>query len=526
MRCALSIGLITALWCCAPPALATPEDLAKVYPGRLGWVQHGLNWTCSPADVWRLKSFEFEHKKQLAIETGPATVAFGVHDGNALWAVVFPDNPAEIETDLPGGGDHARSILLRFAPAAVGEVFPKRTVKGNGDAWRRAEADRIFRHKIGWKWSTPAGNPTIVQPGWFIVDIDTVEGPRRFYGVDRNANVLEYVDTFTSKPVPETTPIEAQAARAAFDEVWSAFDTEYPKFGLVKDVDWRALGEQYGDLADQAGTTFGLAAVIADMLAHLRDLHVSVKAGDDWLPGYTRDRPLNASWKGTQAQLSQNVDAGPGLAWGRTEDGIGYVNVHALSDASLPDRFDEALDALGDSWGLVVDLRFNGGGDEGLAKQLAGRFLDTERLYSKNQYRSGPDHEDLGEVLDRTAGPRGPWRYESPVVVLWGQRTLSSAESFALMLAQCPQVTSMGDRTGGSSANPRKLELDCGITVNLPRWLDMAPDGEPIEHRGVLPDKVVEADPGDFTDTGDPVFEATLKELRKTSKRRREPGRR
>ena len=64
---------------------------------------------------------------------------------------------------------------------------------------------------------------------------------------------------------------------------------------------------------------------------------------------------------------------------------------------------------------------------------------------------------------------------------------MSSAESFALMLAQCKQATTMGDRTAGSSANPRQIELPGKIVVNLPRWIDLDPDGKPIDTAGVAP---------------------------------------
>jgi len=171
-----------------------------------------------------------------------------------------------------------------------------------------------------------------------------------------------------------------------------------------------------------------------------------------------------------------------------------------------------------------VDLRFNGGGDELLARRLAGRFLDRERVYSTNQYRAGKKRDALGNVLDRTFEPRGPWRYSAPVVVLQGQKTMSSAESLALMFAQCPDVTTMGDRTAGSSANPRRLELDHGIIVNVPRWLDMDPKHKPIDGVGIAPDEPIDATSvGDFKE-GDPVFEAGVQFLKK--QKNRKPGRR
>ena len=133
---------------------------------------------------------------------------------------------------------------------------------------------------------------------------------------------------------------------------------------------------------------------------------------------------------------------------------------------------------------------------------------------------------ELGPNFERTIEPRGPWRFESPVVLLQGQVTFSSAESMALMFAQCPQVTTMGDRTGGSSGNPRTIELEGGILVNLPRWNDMDPAGNPIENVGVSPEVKVEAKPEEFTAVKDPVLDAALELLRKIPDAERKPGKR
>jgi C-terminal processing protease CtpA/Prc len=82
------------------------------------------------------------------------------------------------------------------------------------------------------------------------------------------------------------------------------------------------------------------------------------------------------------------------------------------------------------------------------------------------------------------------------------------------MFGELPGVTLLGAPTGGSSANPRRIELECGIVVNLPRWLDLLPDGTPLERHGVPPDVSVDAAPADFTETRDPVLEAALARLR------------
>jgi hypothetical protein len=515
---------VTLAW----PATPNAEDLAKRYPG--GKISHsgeGLAWRCEPGDVWELRSFEVAFRKDLTLSCGKAAVALGVHETNVVWAVVFPDSPAKLAAKgLPGDGETTGAILLRFAPAEIGRIFPSKTVVGPGRAWKRAEAMRIFRHKLGHKWYTPAGNPTVVQPGFTLVDADTAGGKRRFYELDGGSGKVTYLVEFEEKPAPASAAVAGRDAERMFAQVWEAFDREYANFLSMPKLDWASLGRQHRKELARVETCYDLAAVLSDMLAALEDLHVWVQCGDDGLPGYWRERPLNASWKGSEALVGRFHDTEHDLVWGRTKDDIGYLNVQRLGDNALPAVFDEALDSLADTWGLVIDLRFNSGGDELLARDLAGRFVDRQRVYGTNQYRSGPDHDDLGEALAREFAPRGPWRYESPVVALWGQKTMSSAESLALMLAQCPQVTTMGDRTAGSSANPRRLEPGCAITVNLPRWRDMDPAGNPVEHVGIQPDVKLAFAPEQFDASSDPVLEAALERLRRTPKGERQPGKR
>jgi hypothetical protein len=506
----LSAFLLSAFLHAASAAAA--QDLAKLYPGSLRWSESGLFPTCTAADVWRLRRFELARGKEFRVSAGAATAAFGVYEGNVLWAAVFPDEPAEICANGAGNGEKAKTIFLRFPPAELNQVFPPATVLDRGDPWLRAHAMRIAARKVCWKWCTPAGYPTVVQAGWRLVDMDTVEGPRRFYGVDGSGGRVEYVAEFENSPVPASPPITKAAARAALDEVWKAFDAEYAGFVLLPKLDWGKAGEDARKRIERAETVFDAAAVISEMLCSLQDRHVWVRAGEEGVPGFAQPREPNASFDAIVKMVGPLRTAGEDLQWGRT-DAIGYLAVNGLSDPKLPDEFDAALKSLKDTKGLVVDLRFNGGGDEILAQKVAGRFADRERVYSVNQYRDGPGHADLGEKHERAFPPRGPWRYEKPVVVLWGRVTLSSAESLALMFAQCPQVTTMGEPSGGSSGNPRQLALPCGITVNLPRWLDMDPAGNPIEHVGVKPQRPVAAGPGDFTAGRDPVLQAALRRL-------------
>jgi len=524
------LGLFASLFLLAAPA-AAGESLSKVYKSKLDHDEKagGVDWTVGPEDVWKLASFQFELKGKFELDLGPSTVVFGKSGDEksgfgVVWAALFPEEPGEITSSESGHGDHARAIFLRFNPSLVGELFPASTVEGRGDARWLVWAKRQYGHKINacWQWDNM---PVVPTKSSVVFDIDTVEGKRRMYMLDTKKKEAKYVDAFAGNVLSEVPEddLGREEAVETFRQAWEAFDTEYAMFVVKPDVDWEALYQRYEPLAEGAKSTYELAGVIALLVSHLEDLHVWVKAGETWVPTFNRFRVCNANWKALKGKL-QDLHEGKGVTWGRTNYGLGYVCVWNLSEPDLDDRFDEALDDLGDTVGLIVDLRFNGGGDETLGQRIAARFLDRERTYSTNQYRSGAGHDELGQRYERKFEPRGPWRYEAPVVALQGRKTMSSAESLALMFAQCPEVTTMGDRTAGSSANPRRLELPRGIVVNLPRWLDMDPDGKPIDAVGIAPMEPVDATSvSDFEDD-DPVFDAAVRFLKK--KNNKKPGRR
>ena len=506
------------------------EGLAAHYGGTLDHEDGvgAVNWTAELDDVWELTSFAFEMKGKFELAGGPATLVLGKNESDetgrsAVWAAVFPDEPYEITTSESGQGDHATAFFMRFHPSRVGELFPADTVEAQGNGLALVHAKRQYGHKINacWQWDNM---PMVPWPKSVTFDMDTREGKRRMYMLDTEENSVRYIDAFAERPLQrvEVDEIDKEEALGAFRKVWSAFDEGYPMFGLRPDVDWGALKDTYEPLIERATSQTEVAGVVGLLVSHLEDLHVWVKHGQSWVPTYSRFRVTNANWSAVKNSV-KGLREEQGLAYGRIEDDgageIGYVMIWNLGTDGLSETFDRALEELGDTTGLIVDLRFNGGGDETLGRRIAARFLDKEAVYSKNQYRDGKKRDDLGEVLERSFEPRGPWRYVAPVVVLQGQKTMSSAESLALMFAQCPRVTTMGDRTAGSSGNPKRISVAGGITVNMPRWLDMDPDGKPIDGVGVAPDvQCEETRPGDFK-SSDPVFEAAIAHLGKVEGR-------
>jgi hypothetical protein len=493
---------------------ADPVELGKQYPATLDYssTPKGYDWTCGEKDVWKLTNFTLSVGEEFKVDLKSAQVVLGHHDSNVLWAAVFPDQAGEIVRAGAGQGEKVTSIWLRFHPSRLGKIFPAPSVTEQGDARFIRDAKRLAAHKMASCWQS-GGRPIVPEMGIIAIDLETQEGSRRFFSIDTTKQKVEYVDAFLKRPLPVASAIGQDEALNVFDTVWEAFDREYAMFVVKPAVDWPKLRERYRPQAQGVKDDRQLAELLALMLAHLEDLHVSVQVAGVDIPVYNRNRPHNANRTALPVHVGKVTAIGRDVSWAITNDRIGYIAIDGLVDRDLPRAVREALENMDSTRGLILDLRANGGGSEPLAAEIAGWFLDRERVYAKSQYRNGPRHTDLGSPKARVIQPKSPWHYVAPVIVLQGQRTMSSAEDFVLMLSRAPQVTTMGDRTAGSSGNPRLLNAGAGITVMLPRWNDLDAEGKSIDAVGIAPGVVVGVG-GDFSGDADPVLAAALKRLR------------
>lgn len=307
---------------------------------------------------------------------------------------------------------------------------------------------------------------------------------------------------------------QAQAL-AQFDNLWSTFDQQYAYFDY-KGIDWPALREEFRPKAAQAGTQDALNAVLVAMLGRLRDTHVHLDSSSGAsLATYTPAAFVNwdkTVWQAYAARIGW-VQLKPDLGYALVPGGA-YVAVGSFNTAHYAAQdVDALLERVKDSPALVLDLRANGGGDDGLAGALASRMTSGERIGDYVQFRNGPGHGDFTPLQARSIGPRGAWQYTRPVLLLVGRRTSSSAESFTSFMRTLPNVTVIGDTTAGASGNPQVYQLSGGWTYSVSHWIAYTADRQPIEGRGIAPAVPVAATAADFARGVDPVLDLALAAL-------------
>jgi len=308
--------------------------------------------------------------------------------------------------------------------------------------------------------------------------------------------------------------------REAVKQLRKAVYEKYSYWKLHK-VDWNKLFKQHGPKLEAAETPSAFAREAAKLLANAKDLHVTVGVGEMRLATHRRQVDPNYNEKSLSKAVPNWTVKNNCVTTGRFDDGIGYIRIAHWSREQEGDVRSAlgALDELKDTKAMIVDVRPNSGGDELLAMEVASRFVKKRGVYSKNCYRDASAESGWGPVYDRVIEPSkdGPI-YDGKVAVLMGRANMSSCESFLLMMKQAPDCKLIGEKSFGSSGNPKPTALSNGVTVYLSSWKDMLPDGAVLEGKGIKPDIAVEASADDF-EHGDPVLSAALNWLRKGSKK-------
>ncbi|QJR35699.1 S41 family peptidase [Gemmatimonas groenlandica] len=298
---------------------------------------------------------------------------------------------------------------------------------------------------------------------------------------------------------------------AQFDTLWTRFDEVYPSFAY-KQVDWRAQRATYRARAQRARSQDELIAVLVDMLTPLRDLHVwLVDPRGQVVPTFRPAALANferARWESAMrdaSYLAHNRDFGEG-----TVGGYAYLYIGSWKEPINQEALDLALSRMREAPGLIIDVRNNAGGTDQTALAFASRFTTRAFTASYVEIRMDSLVKDIEMPLARTIGPRGSWQYTRPVVVLSGRGGFSATESFVAAMRTLPQVTVVGDTTGGASGNPATFPLGNGWRFTVPRWLEFGPDKRPIEGRGVAPHLAMTWDPANYDSARDPLIDAAV----------------
>lgn len=360
-----------------------------------------------------------------------------------------------------------------------------------------------------------------VTPRRLIVPVELRPGHDYRFGINsRSARNFRNLAGESTEPVSVTFRTAGQAGTpltngtAMATELRRVIREHYSYRDRVV-TDWEARFAAAASALTNAPTDVAFAEAAVKLLAAADDPHLTVLVEDQRLGTTSRSLRPNADFRKLARRVPEWHEVNRTVATGRFADGLGYVLISTWGgpEADLAPAL-AALDAFTSAGakGVVVDVRFNGGGDETQARTVAGRFTATNVVYAQHRIRDPAETDGWSPVRTRVLrAERDPARrFSGKVAVLMGPKCMSSNEAFLLM-ARATGARLFGERSAGSSGNPRRFELGGGVTVSVPSWEAQDTTGNVVEGHGIAPDETVVFEPESADDA---VLAAALKWLR------------
>ena len=273
-----------------------------------------------------------------------------------------------------------------------------------------------------------------------------------------------------------------------FDALWTIIDEQYC-FLDYKQIDWNAIYNQYRPLITPDMSNDGLFEVLGNMLAELKDGHVNLFSASNtaryW--NWYLDYPRNFNESVVEGYLGRDYRIGGGAEYTLLDDNIGYVYYGDFSSGIGDGNLDEMLSYLSICNGLIIDVRNNGGGNLTYATKLAARFTNEKVLTGYIQHKTGKGHNDFSDPEPIYLEPSNSIRWQKRVVVLMNRHSYSATNDFINSMRYLPNVTLMGDKSGGGSGLPFSSELPNGWGVRFSASPHLDAEGQHIEF-GIDPD--------------------------------------
>lgn len=156
---------------------------------------------------------------------------------------------------------------------------------------------------------------------------------------------------------------------------------------------------------------------------------------------------------------------------------LGYLHIRGMNMGSFRDMEEALYDAGHGKEGLVIDVRFNGGGS------TTDHVLTalTQPVHAITQSRGS------GEGYPQDRKVYASW--SKPIVLLCNEHSFSNAEILAHAIQQIGRGTVVGMRTAGGVISTGSARLVDGSRIRMPTrgWYLMR-DGSDMELNGCLPD--------------------------------------
>lgn len=346
---------------------------------------------------------------------------------------------------------------------------------------------------------------------------------------------------------------------------WYHFKENYAFF-KERNINWKKIYDLYFPKISEKTTEDQLFKIFIKMLKLFKDRHISLKTNnkiwyDDsiepkWLNLALLNRALKSinfhQKKGERTHgkiaeyykqvafkdfiplieekyLHNNIKQSCNgmIFWGKINQDIGYLNVlrenfyyNDLLKENHPENcipilnntLDEIIENFRGFKNIILDLRFNRGGDDIYALMITERFADKKRVAYAKKARDG---DGFGPLWELYINPGKKKRFSAEnIIVLVSGATLSGGEVFAISMNAIPNVISIGEPTMGSISDITPRNLPNGWRITLSNEIFYDKEKIPCEVVGLQPKIKKLMSLKSFKNKKDNILEEALKFLK------------
>lgn len=346
-----------------------------------------------------------------------------------------------------------------------------------------------------------------------------------------------------------------------FKVFWQTFNEHYAFF-KERGIDWQSIYNRFYPKISADTTDKELFLILTKIMARLKDMHVTLTTNEQkWLNFRLLPRWLNLRYMeetlekedaltekeklmgGKRAEIYEKVgyrdfvpmikknylkdnvktECNGMIFYGKINNSIGYVFVHResyyISDvdeknnpvqavALLNETLDKIVEELKNTDSMILDLRFNLGGNDRLSLTIVERFADRKRCVIAKQAIDG---DTLSPLWKLYVDPENKRSFsQKKVFVLTSGLTLSSGEVQTIAMSALPHVTVIGEPTMGNLSDTLLRHLPNGWTFTLSNEMFYSHNMTLYEAIKFQPDILIKMDLEGFKKGRDNILDKAL----------------
>lgn len=317
--------------------------------------------------------------------------------------------------------------------------------------------------------------------------------------------------------------IKKSSPTIVFEQFWHTFNDYYAFFNK-RNINWQQQYDKYKPQIKDTMTDDELFSILSQALAPINDPHISLTSDTNYFQPHLEklilafieefqqqtesdnfSDYLNAKFediKNIQLSKLTNIHQAKNSFWGIINEDLAYLNISQMigfsdiEDPSYKEDIDalnrimsRALNDLKNTKALIIDVRLNGGGYDGVSVNIAGHFTNKTTTAMSKYTRSylGNSTRVIAKLK-----PIAPY-YNKPIAILASESSVSAAESFLMTMRSLSQVSIIGQRSAGAFSDILGKELANGWNLGLSNEVFFDSQGINYEGEGIPVDVSVNA---------------------------------